>query len=188
MIELEGGDPDIRRARVDDVGAVARLAQSVAIAGADGRDHPKGFLIPYSEQEYEDYARRADFFEVLRLQGTLRGFVLAHSAAMSAAFGGEVYEHIGATHPGAHLVVRQICVDPACAGSGFGRALYEAVFERARRAQPPLGSALCFIWEQPANEASAHFHAATGWRRVEGYSLREGSGRVGIWQRDLALR
>ncbi len=177
----------IRRARVEDAAAVACLARKVAIGDTDGSEHPRGFLIPYTEQEYEDYARRADFFEVLELQGMLRGFVLAHSGGMSAAFGGEVYEHIRVSHPGSHLVVRQICVDPDCAGLGLGRALYASVLERARCAQPPLHTALCFIWEHPANDASAHFHAATGWHRMESFVLRDGRGRVGIWQRELAL-
>ncbi len=118
----------IRRARVEDAGAVERLARKVAIGDGDvdGSEHPRGFLIPYTEQEYEDDALRADFFEVLELQGTLRGFVLAHSGGLSPAFGGEVYEHIRATRPGSYLVVRQTCVDPDCAGGGLGRALYGA--------------------------------------------------------------
>jgi predicted GNAT superfamily acetyltransferase len=176
----------IRKAEPADVDAVLQLAQGVVEAGSAAQRANNGFLIPYSRDEYLRFAELADHFYVLVAQGRIAAFVLAHADALTPAFGGEVYAHIRRTRPAPHLVVRQIGVHPGCARRGYGRAIYAHLGAAASRATPPLPTAYCFIWQQPLNDESRHFHAALGWREVETYAMTERPGVVGIWQLDIA--
>lgn len=66
--------------------------------------------------------------------------------------------------PGSFLYVDRIAVDPGRQGSGIGRALYDAAFQRARE----LGAAevVCEVNLDPPNPDSLAFHARLGFVEV----------------------
>jgi predicted GNAT superfamily acetyltransferase len=57
-----------------------------------------------------------------------------------------------------------VVVDATYRGAGVGRALYAAVFDRARR--DGVAHVACEYDIEPPNPASARFHAAHGFREV----------------------
>jgi uncharacterized protein len=77
-----------------------------------------------------------------------------------------------------HVYVDRIVVDGAARGSGVGRLLYDAVFERARS----TGSAevTCEVNLEPPNPESLAFHERLGFARVAEQSTKGGTIRVAL--------
>jgi predicted GNAT superfamily acetyltransferase len=178
---------EINPATVGHVSAIATLAKKVELSPFSEERHPTGFLIPYTEDEYRKFAVHAEHFYVLSSGDKFAGFALAHTSSILALFGEEeVYDHIAKSRRKPFILVRQICVDPNYSNRGYGRRLYEYLFEQIRRANQGEKTAVAFIWESPPNQASENFHRATGWSKVETYPLKKGRRIVGIWERKLS--
>ncbi len=82
------------------------------------------------------------------------------------------------------VYVDRIAVDPAARGKGHARALYEALFARAREAGFPC--VVCEVNEEPPNPASDAFHAALGFAVVGEAVLPGGAKRVRYFERILS--
>ena len=122
--------------------------------------------------------------------------LLALSSLALAAVGadGEVHGFVIAVDPGAaydsenyrffeergtpHVYVDRIVVDAAARGSGLGRLLYDAVFERAR--STGRGEVTCEVNLEPPNPESLAFHERLGFRRVAEQSTKGGTIRVAL--------
>lgn len=167
------------------VPAITALADKVALSHLSEVARQGGFLLPYTEAEYRDFARRAEHFYVLFLDEQLIGFVLAHSSETIDLFGGEVYLHIKDVQRQPFIVVRQICIAPEFSDKGCGRKLYDFLFKRAEEDIAGYRTMVCFIWKSPPNPASEKFHRAVGWKELETYTLKNSNGVVGIWARAI---
>lgn len=105
----------------------------------------------------------------------VHGFVVAVDPGSS--YGSENYrffEDRGRTH----LYVDRIVVDPAARGSGVGRLLYDAVFQRAR--SNGRGEVTCEVNLEPPNPDSLAFHERLGFRKVAEQSTKGGTVRVAL--------
>jgi uncharacterized protein len=95
------------------------------------------------------------------LDGHVASFVIALREAR--AYGSDNYRWFDARYP-RFLYVDRVVVDAACRGRGVARALYEDVFARARA--EGVDMVACEYDLEPANPASARFHAAQGFNEV----------------------
>jgi L-amino acid N-acyltransferase YncA len=164
---------------------IYKLARKVDIRKKSSKASAKrGFLYPYTEDEYKTYVKKAEHFYLLLFNGKLAGFVLAHSSEKNNSFGGEIYSYIDRTTGKPHVVVRQICIDPKVSKRGWGRRLYRHLFEQIEKSGLRNRPAIGFIWKHPPNSASLKFHEANGWRQIDTYKFRDGKRIVTIWKRD----
>ncbi len=122
--------------------------------------------------------------------------LLALSSLALAAVGsdGEVHGFVVAVDPGsaydsenyrffedrgtAHVYVDRIVVDAAARGSGLGRQLYDAVFERAR--STGRAEVTCEVNLEPPNPESLAFHERLGFTKVAEQSTKGGTIRVAL--------
>lgn len=165
--------------------AVAALAAKLSPSNLSEEDRRKGFLLPYTEAQYREFARRAEHFYILRDGKQVVGFVLAHSNELSHLFEEEVYLYIQSRQTRPFLVVRQIGVAPEFKNRGYGRMLYAFLSKRVEKDIARYPMMIGFIWKRPPNTASEKFHRALGWKELETYHLRSGDGVVGIWARTI---
>jgi predicted GNAT superfamily acetyltransferase len=77
-----------------------------------------------------------------------------------------------------HVYVDRIVVDAAARGSGLGRLLYDAVFERAR--STGRTEVTCEVNLEPPNPESLAFHRRIGFAQVAEQSTKGGSIRVAL--------
>lgn len=175
-------DVSIAKASHADVRNICMLAHKITDVGGAAEKKNNGFIIPYTENEYHEFAEHADYFFTLYSGDILTGFVLAHSSQKTNEFGGEVYKFINESIDDEYIIVRQICVDPEYSRKGYGKMLYEHIFRLARKSSNKYAGAICFIWKKPLNMESEKFHNKTGWKEINTYSLKNGKGRVGIWK------
>lgn len=168
------------------VPAVVHLAEQLRPRNLTQEDSKRGFLLPYSEAEYLNFAHTAEYFYAVIDAGRLVGFVLAHSSDRIGEFGGEVYLHMKEIQKRPFTVIRQIGVDPNARNKGYGRMLYDFVAERVHEEQSEA-MMMAFIWKRPPNFASELFHAAAGWREMEVYKLRSGERVAGIWEYTIPI-
>ncbi|MFC0678446.1 GNAT family N-acetyltransferase [Lysobacter korlensis] len=77
-----------------------------------------------------------------------------------------------------HVYVDRIVVDGAARGSGVGRRLYDAVFDRAR--STGRDEVTCEVNLEPPNPDSLAFHERLGFARVAEQSTKGGSVRVAL--------
>jgi predicted GNAT superfamily acetyltransferase len=82
-----------------------------------------------------------------------------------------------------YLYIDRIVVAPDARARGAGSALYEHAFAHAARAAVPMLA--CEFDIQPANPASARFHARFGFREVGRQSVAGGSKRVSLQAADV---
>lgn len=167
------------------VPAITALANKLALPNLSEEERQKGFLLPYTADQYRDFTQRAEHFYILCFDKRLIGFVLAHSSEKIDLFGGEVYLHIKNIESRPFIVVRQICIDPEFSNKGYGRKLYDFLFTRINEGSTRYSRALSFIWKRPPNLASEKFHRAVGWKELKIYSLKYGDGAAGIWARTI---
>jgi predicted GNAT superfamily acetyltransferase len=174
------------RATLKFLPAISALAEKVAFSTLSENQRSAGFLLPYSEIEYRTFINFAEHFYVLADSKTLAGFVLAHTSEKIGLFGWEeIYDYISRMKSGPFIVVRQICVDPDYSTKGYGRKLYEELFEHTQNEKALHPVAVGFIWQRPCNLASEKFHRALGWKKIDTYALKNGEGVVGIWERKI---
>ena len=100
-------------------------------------------------------------FKVLTDSEIVSGFVLVMSSSSA-------YPNANLNWFNARLesfwYVDRIVVARSCSRRGYGRALYEHIFARAR--QERVGSITCEYNTRPMNEGSAAFHARMGFREI----------------------
>jgi GNAT superfamily N-acetyltransferase len=174
------------RATLDFVPEIFTLAEKLSPdkLSPDSLKHI-GFLRPYTRAEYRQFVTVAEYFYVFRIEGRIVGFVLAHTSDRLSCFASdEVYSRIAVSKGGSSfIVVRQVAVDPDFVGRGYGRYLYEQLSQKIRSFNSRDDTAMAFIWEKPLNnEASANFHKALGWHRVDEHKGLQKGGDVGIWE------
>jgi GNAT superfamily N-acetyltransferase len=178
---------EIYSARIDHLYEISALSRKLAFHQSEDTQLHRGFLKPYSDDEYRKFILAAEYFYVLSVQNKVVGFVLAHAKSKIGLLGEEeIYDHIAETRRGRFVVVRQICIDPDYSERGFGQRLYDHLFDQLRSTRAHDKTAVAFIWQRPLNSASAKFHKATGWSSVDTYELKDGSGAVSIWERAIS--
>ncbi len=107
--------------------------------------------------------------------GTPLGFVLALDPGLEYA--SENYRWFMARGTD-FLYVDRIVIGEDSRGSGLGRLLYGAVFDRART--DGRGEVTCEVNVQPPNPASMAFHQALGFARVGEQWTKGGATRVAL--------
>lgn len=100
-------------------------------------------------------------YKVLTTAESVSGFVLAMNSSSA-------YPNANLNWFNARLesfwYVDRIVVAGTCSRRGYGRALYEHIFARAR--QERVRSITCEYSTRPMNEGSAAFHAQMGFREI----------------------
>ena len=175
----------IDKATDEFIPAVTTLADRIAFSRLSKEERQGGFLLPYTEDQYRDFAKHAEHFYVLFLSRQLIGFVVAHSSEQIDLFGEEVYLYMKNIQRRPFIVVRQICIAPELSHRGYGRKLYDFLFKRAEEDIANYRAMVSFIWKSPPNLASEKFHRAVGWKELETYTLKSSNGVVGIWARTI---
>lgn len=117
----------------------------------------------------------AGFTLAAREHGILVGFVIGMRAG--ADYSSENYRFFSARSAD-FLYVDRIVIDVPQRGAGTGRALYEAVFERAR--DEGLREVTCEVNLDPPNPESLAFHARMGFQRVGEQETKNGSVTVAL--------
>ncbi len=107
--------------------------------------------------------------------GEVRGFVVALDPG--AAYESENYRYFEERGT-AHVYVDRIVVDGSARGSGIGRLLYDAVFDRAR--STGRAEVTCEVNLEPPNPESLAFHERLGFARVAEQSTKGGTIRVAL--------
>jgi predicted GNAT superfamily acetyltransferase len=105
----------------------------------------------------------------------VRGFVLAVDPG--SAYDSENYRFFE-DRGRPHVYVDRIVVDPQARGSGVGRLLYDAVFERAR--STGRAEVTCEVNLEPPNPDSLAFHERLGFAKVAEQSTKGGTIRVAL--------
>ncbi len=175
----------IDKATDEVVPAIIALANKVTFSNASEKERQGGFLFPYTAAQYRDFTQRAEHFYILCLGKKLIGFVLAHSSEKNDFFWEEAYLHIKGIQARPFIAVRQICIAPEFSNRGYGRKLYDFLFRHIEKDITRYRTAICFIWKRPPNTASEKFHRSVGWKEIDTYTLKNGSGVVGIWARTI---
>ena len=117
----------------------------------------------------------AGFTLAVRADETLIGFVIGMRAG--AAYASENYRFFDARSSD-FLYVDRIVIDDPQRGAGIGRALYEAVFELARK--EALREVTCEVNLDPPNPGSLAFHARLGFERIGEQETKGGSVTVAL--------
>ena len=113
--------------------------------------------------------QEADLALAAVVDGVVAGFVIA--LREGARYASPNYRWFAGRYP-RFLYVDRVVVGASMRGAGVGRALYAAVFERAREAG--LAHVACEYDIEPPNPESARFHAARGFREVGTQALAGG--------------
>lgn len=160
---------------------VTSLADKLAYSNLSEDERQGGFLLPYSESQYRNFAKHAEYFYILSIDKRLIGFLLAHSSAKIDFFGEEVYLHMKTLQKKPFIVVRQIGIDPEFSKRGYALSLYNFLIKSIGKDTSHDLKIIGFIWKCPPNPASEKFHKALGCKELEIYHLKTGEGAVGIW-------
>ena len=108
-------------------------------------------------------------------QDEVHGFVVALEPG--AAYESENYRYFEERGT-AHVYVDRIVVGGTARGSGVGRLLYDAVFQRAR--STGRAEVTCEVNLEPPNPESLAFHERLGFARVAEQSTKGGTIRVAL--------
>lgn len=133
------------------------------------------FLSPLTRERLDSLHRAADLHQVLEVEGQVVAFVLALREgadydSVNYRWFVERYERF--------LYVDRVVVAAAQHGRGFGRALYERVFSRARATKVPVVT--CEYDVEPRNLPSERFHQAFGFAEVGRQSVAGGKKQVSL--------
>lgn len=152
------------------------------VAAINAAEVPR--LGPLTDEQLRAHATRCDLALVAEAAAPeearpqVAGFVLALAPGHDYASPNYRFFEARGTD---HLYVDRIAVTPAFRRRGLARALYGAVFDRARR--DGRAEVTCEVNVRPANEGSLRFHAEQGF--VEVGQQDTGSLRVALLARPL---
>ncbi|WP_307807377.1 GNAT family N-acetyltransferase [Naasia sp. SYSU D00948] len=107
-------------------------------------------------------------------EGSVVGFLLAMDPG--ADYESENYRFFSERGPS--LYIDRIVIDRGLRGAGVGRALYEAVFDKARADGRP--EVTCEVNLQPPNPESLAFHSRLGFERVGEQDTKGGQYTVAL--------
>ncbi len=138
-------------------------------------------LSPLTREKLERLAAEADLFAVIEEAGRVEAFILALREgqtydSVNYRWFSDNYDHF--------LYVDRIVVATRQRGAGYGRRLYERVFDRARTAGVPRVAAEIDLL--PPNPASLAFHEAFGFGEVGRQSVADGKKTVSLQVADLS--
>lgn len=123
---------------------------------------------------------RCDLAVVATDGAELLGFILA--LAPGADYASENYRWFSTHRPGS-LYVDRVVVAPHAHGRGVGRALYQAVLDRAGQTGRP--EVTCEVNLDPPNPRSLAFHDRLGFRQVGEQLTTGGTVRVALLARPV---
>lgn len=126
-------------------------------------------LSPLDAGALDALLAEADLGRVALLGGRLAGFVIV--LREHRRYASPNYRWFAARFA-RFLYVDRVVVDAPFRGRGIAQALYAQVFDHARAAG--VGTVACEYDVEPANPASARFHAAQGFREVGRQRLEGG--------------
>ncbi len=115
--------------------------------------------------------------------GRPAGFLLAMDPGVDYA--SENYRWFS-TRSDSFVYVDRIVVADGARGTGIGRALYDAVFARAREFE--RAEVTCEVNVRPANPESLAFHARLGFERLGEQETKGGAYRVALLAAPIARR
>lgn len=138
-------------------------------------------LSPLEPASLASLLSQAALARVAILDDGIAGFVIA--LREGADYRSENYRWFAARYP-KFLYVDRVVVSATHRGHGVARALYADVFAHARHAG--IAIVACEYDVEPANPASARFHASQGFREVGTQGLAAGK-RVSLQVADVGV-
>ena len=159
--------------------------RTICIRPAEGRDHP--FILRVNEENVEVLSPM-DGDRLNKLAGAAELCLVAEVDGEPAAFLIALREGVGfydsenylwfSRNYEKFLYIDRVVIDEPFRGMGVGRALYSAVFQRAR--DTGVASVTAEIDTIPYNEVSLNFHKVMGFREVGEQVIRGGAVKVSL--------
>lgn len=174
---------EIRRATAADIPAIVAIAEQWKLGERPMSDlMDRGFLVSdFSSEDYQHLVAASDYCYVACRDGVVVGFLLAYGQRSLGEIDDTTAEWV-ATRLDDFVVIKQVAVDPAHAGSGVGRELYLHLIECLRGQGVQLVAA---VVDTPPNVRSRAFHRKLGF--TEAFSLQHPDGRTrSIWRYSTA--
>jgi len=153
-----------RAARAEDFDAIVEL-----------NEESLRFLSPLDRPRLAHLDSEAALHQVMELDGRILAFVLVFREG--ADYDSINYRWFVDRYP-KFLYVDRVVVAARAQGRGFGRLLYERVFEHAKTQGVPLVT--CEFDVDPPNPASARFHAGFGFSEIGRQRVANGSKWVSL--------
>lgn len=163
------------------------LAEIVVLARANQLEGPtetnanlseRGFLVAgFTEQEYSDFLRTAEYFYVLLDKNRVVGFLLAYSRCRIQD-DDWLNTRLKNRFRDRFVLIKQVCVATEYTSRGLASDLYQHTIKKADGA--PLMAAVVLT---PANVRSIRFHEKLGFQMVVAETPPDGMGR-GVWRLD----
>lgn len=120
-----------------------------------------GFLVSgFSESSYLDFIARAEFFYVLSIDSIIEGFILAYNDTFlddTDFLKNEIMKRVNKPF----VILKQICIGKTKLKKGYGRKLYEYLFQQTK--QTPVLAAIVL---DPYNAVSIEFHEKLGFNKL----------------------
>ena len=138
-------------------------------------------LSPMDQEKLQFFADRAELVQVAEIDGERAAFLIGLREG-DQEYGSENYKWFSAKYP-KFLYVDRIVIDEPFRSKGLGRALYEGVFEHARKDDVHVVTAE--IDTIPYNEASLKFHEEMGFKEVGEQFVRDNTIKVSLQAREV---
>jgi len=162
-------DLSLRTITADDVAALAAInddaVPAVNALGVDG---------------LAAHVPICDLALIAEVDGEIAGFLLALTPG--ADYASENYRWVSQHRPGS-LYIDRIVVAPDHHGTGVGRSLYEAVFDRALALN--ASAVTCEVNLDPPNPQSLAFHGRLGFEQIDDLWTKGGTTRVAMMARPV---
>lgn len=133
------------------------------------------FLSPLTKDRLEYIINQSEMFNVLEVDGSVEAFVLALRE-------GQEYDSINyswfASHYDKFIYIDRVVVSIKMQGKGFGRSLYQSVFNHAKETDVSYVAAEIDI--NPPNPGSLIFHEKFGFEEVGKQTVANGKKLVSL--------
>ena len=133
-------------------------------------------LSPMPLERLRLFAVHADMLQVAEVDGDLAAFIICMKEG-DDWYDSENYLWFCKTYP-KFLYIDRIVLDKPFRHMGLGRAMYKAVFEKAKANGAPVVT--CEVDTVPYNGPSLLFHEAMGFKEVGAQYVRGGSVKVSL--------
>lgn len=129
---------------------------------------------------FQEMHKKNVTFIMLKEEGLIAGFLLALPPGVN--YQSENYQWFERKFE-SHLYVDRLAVDTAFQNKGYGKELYQYIFDCAKKMK--LDRVTCEVNVRPLNEVSLRFHSQLGFKEVGQQETKGGDIRVSLLSKEL---
>lgn len=167
---------EIKKARIEDVSSITRIARENALINVDSDNLEQGFLVSeFKESDYEQYIQKHEHFYVLTDKGNVSAFLMAHKKE-DLDITLIVNRNILRCATGDFHLIKQVCVARDSVRQGLASELYNFFISKVN------SDIYLAVVLNPYNEASIKFHNNLGFDQIMKFIVEDGKDR-GIFYR-----